>query len=111
MKFGGTQFGVSEDPASSGRHGSPIEVVPVSNRLDQAADAAATVGRERLKEHLLTVREVAALLRVPVSWVYARMRKRAPERIPAYRLGKYWRFSEGEILAWMKRHREIPHVA
>ena len=54
---------------------------------------------------LLTVEEVAALLHVPVSWVYGRMRKRSLERLPAYRLGKYWRFREDEIDAWVKRHR------
>ena len=52
---------------------------------------------------LLTVEEVANLLHVPVSWVYGRMRKRSLERLPAYRLGKYWRFRENEISAWVER--------
>ena len=52
---------------------------------------------------LLTVEEVASLLHVPVSWVYGRMRKRSLERLPAYRLGKYWRFREDEIHAWVNR--------
>ena len=42
------------------------------------------------KCELLTVQQVAELLQVPVSWVYGRMRKRSLERLPAYRLGKYW---------------------
>ena len=55
----------------------------------------------------LTVREVAELLRVPVTWVYARTRKRAANRIPGYRLGKYWRFQESEVLAWVEtQHRD-----
>lgn len=53
---------------------------------------------------LLTVRQVADLLQVPVSWVYGRMRKRSLERLPAYRLGKYWRFDRNEVLAWVARH-------
>jgi predicted DNA-binding transcriptional regulator AlpA len=43
------------------------------------------------QSELLTVRQVAELLQVPVSWVYGRMRKRSLEQLPAYRLGKYWR--------------------
>ena len=35
---------------------------------------------------LLTVEEVAELLRVPVSWVYDRTRSRGVDRIPTFRL-------------------------
>jgi excisionase family DNA binding protein len=57
-------------------------------------------------EHsLLTVVEVAELLKVPVSWVYERTRKRGIERIPGFRLGKYWRFHETDVLAWIERQR------
>ena len=54
---------------------------------------------------LLTVREVAELLQVPASWVYERTRKRSADRIPAFRLGKYWRFREADVLAWVERQR------
>jgi excisionase family DNA binding protein len=60
---------------------------------------------------LLTVQEVAKLLRVPVSWVYGRTRKRSLERLPGYRLGKYWRFREEEIHAWVKRQSRGHHAA
>lgn len=60
---------------------------------------------------LMTVRQVAALLQVPVSWVYGRTRQRSVDRLPGYRLGKYWRFSETEVLAWVKRQREAKHAA
>lgn len=63
-----------------------------------------TAGRREESGRLLTVEEVADLLHVPVSWVYGRMRKRSLERLPAYRLGKYWRFREEEVHAWVKRH-------
>ena len=52
---------------------------------------------------LLTVEEVAELLRVPPSWVYERTRRRAADRIPGFRLGKYWRFRESDVLAWIER--------
>ena len=57
------------------------------------------------KSELLTVQQVAELLQVTRSWVYGRMRKRALERLPAYRLGKYWRFDKKEVLAWVSRHQ------
>ena len=55
---------------------------------------------------LLTVQQVAQLLQVPVSWVYGRLRKRSLERLPGYRLGKYWRFDKEEVLAWLAQQRE-----
>jgi excisionase family DNA binding protein len=54
---------------------------------------------------LLTVAEVATLLQVPLSWVYDRTRKRGIERIPGFRLGKYWRFREEDVMAWVERQR------
>jgi excisionase family DNA binding protein len=58
------------------------------------------------RHELLTVKEVAELLRVPVSWVYERTRKRSLDRLPGIRLGKYWRFRQGEVLAWVDSQRE-----
>jgi excisionase family DNA binding protein len=60
---------------------------------------------------LLTVAEIAALLQVPVSWVYGHLRKRATDRLPAYRLGKYWRFRAEEVLTWVQRHSDVRKVA
>ena len=50
---------------------------------------------------LLTVHEVAALLRVPVSWVYERTRRRGAERLPHIKLGKYLRFRREDVLGWL----------
>jgi len=54
---------------------------------------------------LLSVEEVAALLKVPPSWVYDRTRLRTKERIPGFRLGKYWRFREADVLSWLEKQR------
>ena len=62
-----------------------------------------------LSNTLLTVEEVATLLRVPLSWVYDRTRKRGAERIPGFRLGKYWRFREADVLGWIERQRAGGH--
>ncbi len=56
-------------------------------------------------DQLLTVEEVAEMLRVPKSWVYERTRRRAPNRIPGFRLGKYWRFREADVLEWLARQQ------
>jgi excisionase family DNA binding protein len=77
--------------------------------LHAAPQRAATGGREGTQ--LLTVGEVAEMLRVPVSWVYGRMRKRSREQLPGYRLGKYWRFRELEVLEWVRCHRGGSHAA
>ena len=63
---------------------------------------------EVLTEELMTVSEIAALLKVPVSWVYERTRRRGIERLPHVRLGKYLRFSMPQIAKWLeKQYREI----
>jgi len=54
---------------------------------------------------LLTIEEVAEMLSVPISWVYERTRRRSGNRIPGFRLGKYWRFREADVLAWIERQR------
>ncbi|MGH7743832.1 MAG: helix-turn-helix domain-containing protein [Candidatus Dormibacteria bacterium] len=66
---------------------------------------AATVGEVLNQNHLLTVHEVADLLQVPMSWVYGRTRKRSTERLPGYRLGKYWRFHKHEVLTWVQNQK------
>jgi len=52
-------------------------------------------------EVLLTVHEVAELLKVPVSWVYERTRRRGAERLPHIKLGKYLRFRREDVLGWL----------
>jgi excisionase family DNA binding protein len=54
---------------------------------------------------LLTVNDVAEMLRVPVSWVYDRTRKRSLDRLPGIRLGKYWRFRHDDVVAWLRRQQ------
>jgi excisionase family DNA binding protein len=57
-------------------------------------------------DQLLTAQDVAALLRVPVSWVYERTRRRAAERIPHVRVGKYVRFEPQALRAFVARRRK-----
>ncbi len=56
---------------------------------------------------LLTVEELAERLNLPVSWIYAHTRKRSSDPIPGFRLGKYWRFREADVLDWLERQRVV----
>jgi len=56
-------------------------------------------------DQLLTVEEVAWLLKVPKSWIYDHTRKRVGERLPHIKLGKYLRFFEREVHEFLKKSR------
>ena len=56
-------------------------------------------------ESLLTVKEVAEILRVPVSWVYERTRRRGGERLPHVKVGKYLRFRQSDLAAYVETLR------
>ncbi len=57
------------------------------------------------EDTLLTVNEAAEILKVPPSWVYEHTRERSRDRIPGFRLGKYWRFVKADIVAWLAARR------
>ena len=58
-----------------------------------------------MEPELLTVDDLATLLRVPPSWVYQRTRCRGRDRLPHIKLGKYLRFEEAAVQAWLDRQR------
>jgi excisionase family DNA binding protein len=117
MKDAPTQLDMRENTASSRRHASrPMESTnerpqPASYAAEDHSESNAFRGKpngatvERDNEKLLTIQQVAELLHVPVSWVYGRTRKHSIERLPGIRLGKYWRFREEEIHAWVESQR------
>lgn len=127
MKPRTAQFGARKNPVSARVHGLRLSadssstpdtqtrdsqvggsfrpVPSTSDGLNISAEDATngtTEGKVRKAAQLLTVQEVADLLRVPVSWVYGHTRKRSRERIPGYRVGKYWRFSADEVMSWLR---------
>ncbi len=72
--------------------------------LQQAGDMTEP-SRETLDE-LLTVHDVAALLKVTPSWVYEHTRGRgAPrsDRLPHVKLGKYVRFEARALRAFLEK--------
>ena len=55
---------------------------------------------------LWTIKELAAHLQVPRSWIYDRTRENGPEHIPHIKMGKYLRFdveSRG-FQEWLQQH-------
>ena len=73
--------------------------------MHETGVVAMSTARNIVLGSLLSVEEVAELLKVPVSWVYERTRNREINRIPGFRLGKYWRFRSEDVLAWIERQR------
>jgi len=57
------------------------------NRLIETAD----------DESLLTPSELATLLHVPVSWVYAQTRGRSKAGLPFVKMGRYVRFDRAAV--------------
>ena len=53
-------------------------------------------------DELLTVEEVARLLKVPTSWVYDRCRESASDPLPHMKLGKYLRFRKSDLLRYLE---------
>jgi excisionase family DNA binding protein len=92
----GQSWSCTDDPTNDG--GCPEYCV-------SSGGGAMSDPRGFANESLLSVEDVAELLKVPVSWVYERTRKRGLERIPGFRLGKYWRFRAEDIFAWLERQR------
>lgn len=84
----------------SARDGFQGAAVPVSlENVPEADGGPGSFG----SRHLLTVEELADYLGVPRSWIYEHARKRSIHRIPGIKLGKYWRFRLGDVLAWLDR--------
>jgi excisionase family DNA binding protein len=52
---------------------------------------------------ILTVREVAALLKINEKTAY---KLAAKGKIPSFKVGGSWRFDKGEIESWIKRQIE-----
>jgi excisionase family DNA binding protein len=55
-----------------------------------------------MSDRLLEASEVATLLSVPVSWVRAETRA---GRLPVVELGRYRRYVEADVLAWLEEQK------
>ena len=55
---------------------------------------------------VLTIPDVATFLRIPKSSVYKLVHE---GRLPTFKVGKHFRFVEGEVQDWMDKVRGIGH--
>ncbi len=53
-------------------------------------------------EDIINPKELAARLKVPESWVFEKTRKRQKNPLPAFRIGRYIRFSWSAVAAWLE---------
>jgi len=53
-----------------------------------------------MNQNLKDIDEMSKKIRVPKSWLYSRTRT---NEIPHYKIGKYVRFDEDEVLEWIKK--------
>jgi excisionase family DNA binding protein len=56
-------------------------------------------------EHLLTPEEAAEILRVKVSWLYQHTRRRSQDLVPFIKVGRYLRFREQDLLAYIENRK------
>lgn len=63
---------------------------------------------EHRSTRLLTAEEVAQQLQVPTGWVYAQARA---GRFPHVSAGRYVRFDQRDVDAWIERQREAKRRA
>jgi excisionase family DNA binding protein len=52
---------------------------------------------------LLTLDELAAILKVPRSWIYSHTRSTSQTRLPYIKVGKYLRFYESEVREFLRQ--------
>ena len=82
-----------------------ISLPGASGTVLSDASRAREHGHRDLDE-LLTVDDVAALLKVSRSWVYEHTRNRSTprgERLPYIKIGKYVRFEAGALRAFLDK--------
>jgi excisionase family DNA binding protein len=54
--------------------------------------------------NLIGINEMAEKLDVPRSWLYSRTRT---NEIPHYKVGKYVRFDENEVMEWLRQQQNL----
>lgn len=55
-----------------------------------------------MNDILITPDELAEKLKVHKSWIYSRTRETGPGAMPKIKMGKYIRFSEKEVMEWLR---------
>jgi len=56
-----------------------------------------------MSQNLIGIKAMAEKLDLPVSWLYSRTRT---GEIPHYKIGKYVKFNESEVMEWIRKQNE-----
>jgi excisionase family DNA binding protein len=56
-----------------------------------------------MNQNFKDIDEMSKKMHVPKSWLYSRTRT---NEIPHYKIGKYVRFDEDEVMEWLKKQNE-----
>jgi excisionase family DNA binding protein len=76
----------------------------MSNRLDSTGPSLSRFSPPPEPEEfepLITAEEAAQLMKVPITWIYRHVH--GPDALPHFRLGRYVRFRESELVTWIER--------
>jgi excisionase family DNA binding protein len=57
-------------------------------------------------KELSTLEEMAARLRVNQSWLYRQTKRHDAGSIPRLKVGKYLRFNEADVMAWIEKQNQ-----
>lgn len=63
-----------------------------------------------MTQNLLTIDEMAETLKVPKSWLYSRTRERGADAVPRFKVGKYIRFVEADVMDWLRKQNEEKEI-
>jgi hypothetical protein len=75
------------------------------------AEAEDALMRAHNLGEILTPDELAARLKVPISWVYEKQRTRCKNPIPSKPMGRYVRFDWDEVTKWLENLSNAPESA
>jgi excisionase family DNA binding protein len=76
--------------------------IPPDRRTSTEARKAAVDHAEAAMETLMTAEQVAERMQVTVEWVHGMARE---GRMPALKLGRYWRFDREDVENWLRERR------
>jgi len=68
------------------------------------ADCTERQCKEPQAPRLITIDELAQLLRVKRSWLYDKTRVAKRTGFPVIRVGKYLRFESQKVMEWLSHH-------
>lgn len=80
-------------------------MTPQRNNLNPTRKSTSNVTPDKRVSQLMDVNALATLLNVPLTKIYSLTRQTGPGSIPRYKIDRYLRFDQSEIMAWLETKR------